>query len=759
MSQTQARLTLSPVPQAPVHRRADIQGLRAIAVIMVVAFHARLPIPGGFTGVDVFFVISGFVITAMLHREFAQRGTISLGTFYARRFLRLTPALALLVACVAVASALLQSPFGSQQATAQTGMGAMLLSANFVIAIASGDYFASSAKFNPLLNTWSLSVEEQFYLVFPTMLLIGWLIARKTRWRPAALWLVLPVMIASFVLCLQWSMGVAQAPALEAWLGGPQSAAFYFSPARAWEFGVGSLLALALARWPRVPGSVARWAGLLGIGMILVAAFGLNDRMAFPGMIALIPVIGTSLVILAGSGNRTAVSRTLSIRPLVWTGNISYSWYLWHWPAIVFAVLLLPATPRTYAAAALASLLPAIVSYSVVEQPLRRWRPRSWRRGAFMALVTLGVPLALCAALLQGAQLGWGVYDTRTVGLDGDGAVSLLDDPVAQDDPMAQDDPAAAGGPALDDTGSPDAPAGADQGAAGADGLDTAPAGDPSRSDLRAAHEAIKRGCVNVALDPKRCSWGPANPRGTVLLAGDSQAYALADGVIPAAAELGYRTIVSSRLGCPFLARESTGGNDLPCPPWQNSVLDYALRVKPDVVIIANRSGSYVRPGAKWRMIETASGGVPASAQQARESYDQALTQVVRALRSRGIGVVIVGAVPEMTGYIDQRSLLSGVFSAPPFTVGRADSEEYRAPAFTAEQSLAAADPGVISFDPIPMLCDDRECATRVGDEIRYQDETHLSVSGALLLASGLRASIAAAELGAKSAAAQVRAP
>jgi len=750
MSQTQVRLTLPPTPQAPVHRRADIQGLRAIAVIMVVAFHAHLPVPGGFTGVDVFFVISGFVITAMLHREFTERGRISLGTFYARRFLRLTPALALLVACVAVASALLQSPFGPQQATAQTGMGAMLLSANFVIAIASGDYFASSAKFNPLLNTWSLSVEEQFYLVFPTVLLIGWLIARKARWRTAAIWLVLPAMIASFVLCLDWSQGRSHAPGLEAWLGGPASAAFYFSPARAWEFGVGSLLALALTRWPRVPGWLARWASVVGIGMILIAAFGLNDAMAFPGWIALIPVVGTGLVILAGSGQRPVVNRVLSIQPLVWTGNISYSWYLWHWPVIVFAVLLLPATPRIYALAALAALAPAIISYFVVEQPLRRWRPRSGWRGAIMALFTMALPLALCAVLFQGAQLGWGVFDARTVGLAGDGAASLADDPVAQDDP------AALGVSIVDGTGPISDPAAPAQGGAVEE---PDPGTDPSRSDFRAAHEAIRRGCVNIALDPKRCSWGPPDPKGTVLLAGDSQAYALADGVIPAAAELGYRTIVTSRTGCPFLGRESTGGNDLPCPPWQNSVLDYALRVKPDVVVIANRSGGYVRPSAKWRMIETASGSIPGSPQEARESYEQALTEVVRALRSRGIGVVIVGAVPEMTGYADQRSLLSGVLATPPFTVARADSEQYRSPAFDVEQALAARDPGVISFDPIPSLCDARVCTTRVGDQVRYQDETHLSVSGAQLLTSGLRASITAAEIGAKSPAAQVRAP
>ena len=145
-------------PKAP--RRRDIQGLRTIAVLMVVLFHPRLPIPGGFTGVDVFFVISGFVITGMLHREWSTTGSIRLRTFYLRRFMRLAPALGLLVAVVVLISVVLQSPYGPQQTVATTGLGALLMSANLVIANAAGDYFAVTATQNPLLNTWSLSVEE-----------------------------------------------------------------------------------------------------------------------------------------------------------------------------------------------------------------------------------------------------------------------------------------------------------------------------------------------------------------------------------------------------------------------------------------------------------------------------------------------------------------------------------------------------------------------------------------------------------------------
>ena len=190
------------------NRRPDIQGLRAIAVLMVVAFHAGLPVPGGFVGVDVFFVISGFVITAMLHRELTAAGRIRFGAFYIRRFKRLTPALALMVAVTMVISVLVLSPFGVQQTAAKTAVGAMLLVANFVIPILTGGYFAAPAGTNPLLHTWSLSVEEQFYLGFPAILAVGWLLAQRARaLRHAPFLIVGSVAAASFGLAVLGSTG------------------------------------------------------------------------------------------------------------------------------------------------------------------------------------------------------------------------------------------------------------------------------------------------------------------------------------------------------------------------------------------------------------------------------------------------------------------------------------------------------------------------------------------------------------------------
>lgn len=235
-------------------RRADIQGLRAVAVVMVVLFHARLPVPGGFTGVDVFFAISGFVITAMLARQWAADGSLHLPTFYLRRYLRLTPALAVTVAFTVLVSVVLLSPFGPQQTVAATGIGSLLMAANFVIARYAGDYFAMGAEQNPLLHTWSLSVEEQFYLFFPALMLAAWAIGRRRR-RPIAVPVLALAVVSllSFAASLAWTDGSGFASWLTVPFGGPEVFAFYGPFTRIWEFGAGALLALLVGRGT-VPG-------------------------------------------------------------------------------------------------------------------------------------------------------------------------------------------------------------------------------------------------------------------------------------------------------------------------------------------------------------------------------------------------------------------------------------------------------------------------------------------------------------------------
>ena len=368
------------------HRRPDIQGLRALAVIVVIAFHAGLPVPGGFVGVDVFFVISGFVITAMLMREWASSGGLAWGTFYLRRFRRLTPALALMVSVTMVASAFLLSPLGPQETAAQTGMGAMLLVANAVIAATTGGYFDARAELNPLLNTWSLSVEEQFYLVFPALLALGWLLARRRGSQVPALAIVSAVAIASFALTLISSSS--------AWLG------FYSPLTRAWEFAIGALLALAALRI--TSRAAATVIAVLGLAAVLASLWLIDGETVFPGPWTLLPTVGTVLLILAGSQRDNPVSRALGWRPVVAVGDASYSLYLWHWPVIVFAAALWPETAWVPVVAALASCIPAILSYRYVEQPIRMSRSHP----AILLSATLIPPLALAGGLWWASAQG-----------------------------------------------------------------------------------------------------------------------------------------------------------------------------------------------------------------------------------------------------------------------------------------------------------------------------------------------------------------
>lgn len=686
-------------PPTATGRRPDIQGLRAIAVLLVVAFHAELPLPGGFVGVDVFFVISGFVIAAMLMRQWATAGRISFGQFYLRRFLRLTPALALLVTFVAAASILLQNPFGAQQTTARTGVGAMALSANAVIAHASGDYFASNATTNPLLHTWSLSVEEQFYLVFPALFVIGWMASRRLRRR-----LLPPVLIvtligaASFVASIVFSFGSPTAGWLTEFFGGPESFSFYSPFTRAWEFAAGALLALILERLVPLGRSLAIVTGLLGAGLVVASALFISESMAFPGYIALLPVAGTVLVILAGSHHTSGVNALLATRPLVAIGDVSYSWYLWHWPLIVFAALLLPADRTVLIIVAIASILPAIASYRFLEQPVRQMRPRSRPRAAAVVIATLTVPVIVCATLLVGANAGWGLTSTQK----------------------------ATGGSTA--TGAEQELSVADGEVAGGEG-----------GTLRSQHIAVKAGCVNTNLSPQKCTFGPTDAIGTVLLAGDSQAYAVADGVVAAAEQLGYDTVVTSHTGCPFLARESSGVHNYPCRSWQKSIVSYALKTRPKAVVIANLSEGYVHPEAGWRTAATDSGRRAGSIDEAAALWRKGLEPIVSTLRKAGIGVVILTSAPQMVGYTDGTSLLSQAIGSRDFSTSRAESESSRKPAIDAERAVAKAHPGTFVHDPNPSLCDNTHCWASRDGTAYYQDETHVSVAGSLLLVGRLK--------------------
>jgi peptidoglycan/LPS O-acetylase OafA/YrhL len=340
--------------------RPEIEGLRAIAIFLVVGYHAAIPgFAGGYIGVDVFFVLSGYLITGLLVREIEQTGHLDLLGFYARRARRLLPALALTVVATMMVSALIFSP-AEQQGFAKTAMSTAAYTSNLYFALARTNY-AYPDREDPLLHTWSLSVEEQFYLVWPVfvMFALNGLSGRShggTNHLRLLLWMIAAAAIS-------FSISGFLTNRVQPW-------AFFTSPTRAWEFAFGAIVVLLSAR-----GSMPL-PGWLGLGGIVIASITFNKTVQFPGLAALLPALSTALVLhsTARTGNSILVT-ALSTRPLQEIGKLSYSWYLWHWPVLVFGAALLrrPSLPARAALVAI-SLAISIVSYRFFENPIRHHR-------------------------------------------------------------------------------------------------------------------------------------------------------------------------------------------------------------------------------------------------------------------------------------------------------------------------------------------------------------------------------------------------
>ncbi|MEM9420516.1 MAG: acyltransferase family protein [Planctomycetota bacterium] len=369
---------MKPVePAGSLPYRRDIDGLRALAVLGVVIHHAGLGLPGGFVGVDVFFVISGFLITSIIAREL-EAGRFSLVGFWERRVRRILPAVVvLLIGCTLIGSLLLTRD--DYTALQQAVWAQLFLYANHYYAQDAG-YFAPDVAFWPLLHTWSLAVEEQFYLVLPVLML---LVARwwKGSFQRAMPWVLAAVCLGSFA----WSTWAVVSEA---------RGAFYFLQYRAWELGLGGCLALFGKEWPKRRATREGMAGL-GLGLILASYVGIEGELPFPGPLALLPVGAAMMLIQADRYGTTIVGRLLSLPVLVGIGLISYSLYLWHWPLLVFSRFVVYPLPWWAVSLVLvASFGAAYVSWRWIEQPIRKRKMIRGRR-----LVFTGAAVAVAAAM------------------------------------------------------------------------------------------------------------------------------------------------------------------------------------------------------------------------------------------------------------------------------------------------------------------------------------------------------------------------
>lgn len=432
------------------HFRADIQGLRALAVLAVLLFHAGVPLKGGYLGVDAFFVISGFVIGSSLLNEFRATGKLNLYRFYSRRIFRLAPNLGITVFVTLLFSVFLLPPLGAQLVAAQTGLGAVTLMANYVIAKTTGGYFDKPAESNPLLNMWSLAVEEQFYLVLPAALFGCFLLLRwKKSLAPMLVFGGILVAFASW--CLSF-FGAQQSidflnplfheiglifnrvhsilssafslPALDTstdWLFG-----FYSPLTRLWEFLVGFLILFI-----KVPFR-GRWADLAyGLSFVtLVISFSLLPAPASDlNPFTIIPVLCTALLILLGATNESIIRNTLSGNVARYIGDRSYSLYLWHWPFIVLAIALFPENPFMALIGASLSIPISFLAFRFIETP---WRVRSRTKLALVSCIALFalIPVSQSIFIMQNSRTGWGrvelqraVIGHEASGCEGHGSV------------------------------------------------------------------------------------------------------------------------------------------------------------------------------------------------------------------------------------------------------------------------------------------------------------------------------------------------
>src|SRR6185437_10750635 len=379
--------------------RPDIEGLRAIAIVAVLLAHAGVPfLAGGYVGVDVFFVISGFLITGLLVRELEGTGTISLRGFYARRAKRLLPLSAVLLVTVGVLSLILLSPLRNTEVAGDIVSSALYV-ANWHFAAQSVDYFAQGLEPSPVLHLWSLAIEEQFYLVWPgLMLAVTWFWRRRGKSVRPVLWVALALILAGSLI-----YGV--------FLTDDKPAFAYFDTfARAWELALGAALALAGA--VRLPKLSALALGWVGVAAIVYASFTFTAETSFPGTAALIPTLGAAALILSGTalvetargvtGFRFGAGWILALPPVRYVGRISYSWYLWHWPFLVFAAAIWG--PRLSVAAGLlavaASWVPTQLTHMLIEDPVRR-------APALRRLPNRAIALGLaCMALAVGVGIG-----------------------------------------------------------------------------------------------------------------------------------------------------------------------------------------------------------------------------------------------------------------------------------------------------------------------------------------------------------------
>lgn len=648
-----------------------VQGLRGIALLAVVLYHFGFPLPNGFVGVDVFFVISGFVITLSIQRRKLDSLNHVAG-FYWARFRRLAPALAALVSVVSVIGIFVLSPQDTQPVQVATGLGSMLGVSNFVLKKISGDYFSPEADTNPLLHTWSLSVEEQFYLVFPLILFLITLCVKRTIQRRR-------VQVAASILLFAISIAVTIIPESVFSTGHIHYFFGYFGPIpRFWEFLAGAILAQVLpSREQFESNRFTRLANPLGWTLFLGSLFINLIGQPYPGVMTLAPVAGTSLLIVAAHSSSSSL-KLLESRPMIWLGDRSYSLYLWHWPIFVFTKLIWPIEPVIQVTVSIVlTLVLAMASYKFIELPLQTIALPNFRSSVAFVTSVLLIPGAALGVVKVGSDRLW--FTT-----------------------WAQ----------------------------------------PQEMATVAADLGYKACSPNESASSLMTCFAPLNGvfAKSVAMVGDSQAGVYSSTLLAAFRGSATRVLISSRPGCPFIDAPVTGDHiGFDCGIWQKQVLKQLEKIRPELVVIANRTAGYIYPALGWRTVVDKRGRAASTTSQAVTLFRVALARSLHALTKEKLAVILVGPLAEPTKTYSEQSLLRKIL--PPNV-----PDTFRKPTTKALDkakqlllSLTGAHGKVAYFPVQQSYCSGQLCLLKDKGEDVFLDVKHLSVFGAEKLAPSLK--------------------
>jgi len=689
--------------------REDVQGLRAIAVLTVIAAHAGVAFfPGGYVGVDVFFVISGFLITQLLVTEASRSGRVSLSGFYARRARRILPAASIVLVATVAASVLWMSVLEAID-LAKDALWAAVFAANVRFAQQEVDYFAAEAAPSPIQHYWSLAVEEQFYLVWP--LLVGavfWVVSRRrtkeTGSSGSSSGVVRALVVTIAVIGLAsfaWSLLRTGAE--------PQSA--YFSTfTRAWELAVGAGVAIAVHAGRtlkhRRGAEVLAWGGLVAI---LVACLVFDETLPFPGYAAALPVLGTAAVLYAGahlgpqSGGATSAARLLSLRPMRAVGDWSYSLYLWHWPLLIVPPTALGRDLRPLEVVLLVALTfeLAYLTYRYVEQPFRTRRVSARPR---RALVLYPVFLALVGST---AGAGWAWSDYR-VSEHGDApAITTSQFGITEEGPEALVRASVLA--AQSDQATPS---------------DLTPNLVDLEDDLADVGDCLYEGGTTWELCPR----GDDNGDKTLVVIGDSHARAWIPAFNQIAERSGYRAyyLVKAQCSAAFVdPSEAFTGDPWPeCEDFHRWTQQQISDLDPDLVVMTSSApitGLYSE-GRRLRSMDDIAGELGIGLADMLQAYTP-LTE----------RLVMLVDVPRLS--LDPGVCLStfgsdlGDCAQPPDATGVLMRD------LTVD---VATEAGVEVVDPEAWFCAEGLCPTVVGSTINYRDRGHISSTRAAELAEPL---------------------